>query len=165
MENAMNDWNLFYEKIDAIKFAMLITHDAEGLMEARPFTTQAAGRDGAVWFFTATDSEAVADIRQNPTVLLCYADSSAHRFISSSGTASLTQDRALMEELWKPAFKLFFPLGLEDPALTLLRVDIVKADIWDSGKSKMEQMLTMAKVAVGIDIDKDDLGQHSVLKK
>jgi len=70
-----------------------------------------------------------------------------------------------MEELWKPAFKLFFPLGLEDPALTLLRVDIVKADIWDSGKSKMEQMLTMAKVAVGIDIDKDDLGQHSVLKK
>lgn len=161
----MNDWTLFYEKINAIKFAMLVTHDAEGLMEARPFTTQAAGRDGAVWFFTATDSEAVADISQNPTVLLCYADPSEHRFISSSGTASLSQDRALMKELWKPEFKLFFPQGMEDPLLTLLRVDILKADIWDSGKSKMEQMLTMAKVAVGIDIDKDDLGKHSVLKK
>ena len=161
----MNDWTLFYEKINAIKFAMLVTHDAEGLMEARPFTTQAAGRDGAVWFFTSIDSEAVADIRQNPTVLLCYADSAEHRFISSSGTASLSHDRALIEELWKPAFKLFFPQGLEDPSLTLLRVDIVKADIWDSGKSKMEQMLTMAKVAVGIDIDKEDLGKHSVLKK
>ncbi len=161
----MNDWTLFYEKINAIKFAMLVTHDAEGLMQARPFTTQAAGRDGAVWFFTAIDSEVVADIRQNPVVLLCYADSSEHRFISSSGTATLSQDRALMEELWKPAFKLFFPQGLNDPALTLLRVDIQKADIWDSGKSKMEQMLTMAKVAVGIDIDKEDLGTHSVLKK
>lgn len=161
----MNDWTSFYEKISDIKFAMLVTHDVDGLMQARPFTTQAAGRDGAVWFFTSTDSEAVADMRQNPVVLLCYADSDKHRFISSSGTASLSEDRKLIEELWSPAFTVFFPQGLDDPSLVLLRVDIKKADIWDSGKSKMEQMLTMAKAAVGIDIDKDDLGEHQVLTK
>lgn len=161
----MNDWTSFYEKISEIKFTMLVTHDAEGLMQARPFTTQAAGREGAVWFFTRLDSEAVADVRRNENVLLCYADTAKNRFISSAGSASLSHDRALIEEFWTPIYKTFFPEGIDDPQLTLLRVQITKADIWDSEKSKMAQMLTIAKAAAGIKVDPHALGQHDVLKK
>ncbi|GAA4011351.1 pyridoxamine 5'-phosphate oxidase family protein [Actimicrobium antarcticum] len=161
----MTDWPSFYEAINEIKFTMLVTHDEAGLMQARPFTTQVAGREGAVWFFTRTDSDVVADIRRDENVLLCYADSSKNRFISSSGTATLSHDKALISELWKPAYTTFFPAGVDDPALCLLRVQIAKADIWDSDKSAMERMVTMAKAAVGIKVDKDELGEHAVLKK
>ena len=161
----MNDWHSFYEKISEIKFTMLVTHDQDGLMQARPFTTQAAGRDGAVWFFTRMDSEAVADVGHDPKVLLCYADTGKNRFISSAGHASLSHDRQLIEQLWSPAYKAFFPQGLDDPQLVLLRVEITKADIWDSEKSKMSQMLTIAKAAAGVKVEPHELGTHEVLKK
>lgn len=163
----MTDWTAFHDTVSDIRFALLVTHDADHLMQARPLTTQAASHDGAVWFFTVTDSEAVDDIRQNPTVLLCYADSVKNRFISSSGTASLSQDRHLMEMLWNPAFVTFFPLALADPSLALLRVDINKADIWETGSSKVEQMLAMAKTSMGTNIDtavdKTDVDKHRAL--
>lgn len=161
----MNDWQSFYEKISDIKFTMLVTHDADGLMQARPFTTQAAGREGAVWFFTRLDSDAVADVKRDNKVLLCYADTSQNRFISSAGTATLSHDRALIDEFWSPVYKAFFPQGKEHPQLTLLRVQVTKADIWDSEKSKMGQLLSIAKVAAGMSTDPHALGEHEVLKK
>ena len=161
----MNDWNSFYKKISEIKFTMLVTHDEHGWMQARPFTTQAAGRDGAVWFFTRMDSEAVADVQRDAKILLCYADTDKNRFISSAGTASLSHDRQLINELWSPAYKAFFPQGLDDPELVLLRVEISRADIWDFEKSKMAQMLTIAKAAAGLKVDPHELGVHEVLKK
>ncbi len=161
----MNDWQSFYEKISEIKFTMLVTHDENGLMQARPFTTQSAGRDGAVWFFTRMDSEAVADVQRDANVLLCYADTDKNRFISSAGSATLSHDRPLIEELWSPIHKAFFPQGIDDPQLVLLRVEISRADIWDSEKSKMAQMLTIAKAAAGMKIKPHALGDHDVLKK
>lgn len=161
----MNDWQSFYDKISDIKFTMLVTHDADGLMQARPFTTQAAGRDGAVWFFTRRDSEAIADIQHDDKVLLCYADPAKNRFISSAGTASLSHERAMIDALWSPQYTTFFPLGLADPALVLLRVTITKADIWDTEKSRMEQLLNIARSAAGVADSSHDLDQHTVLKK
>ncbi len=161
----MNDWRSFYEKISEIKFTMLVTHDDQGAMQARPFTTQAAGRDGAVWFFTGMDSDAVADVQGDANVLLCYADTSKNRFISSAGTATLSHDRHLIEELWNPIYTAFFPKGMNDPQLVLLRVEISRADIWDSEKSKMGQMLTIAKAAAGMKVEPHALGDHDVLKK
>ena len=161
----MNDWKSFYEKISEIKFTMLVTHGESGAMQARPFTTQAAGRDGAVWFFTRMDSDAVKDVQRDAKVLLCYADTDKNRFISSDGTATLSHDRQLIKELWSPVYTAFFPKGMDDPELVLLRVEISRADIWDSDKSKMAQMLTIAKAAAGLKVEPHALGEHEVLKK
>ena len=161
----MSDWDNFYEKVCDIKFAMLVTHDANGELASRPFTTQAAGHDGAIWFFTRTDAEAVSDVQRDPQALLCYADQSAHRFISCRGEASLSHDRQLIETWWKPAYKTFFPEGRDDPALVLLRIQISKADIWDSQTSKMAQLLTIGKAAIGMATDDKERSEHQVLTK
>lgn len=161
----MNDWNSFYEKISDIKFTMLVTRDQSGEMHARPFTTQAAGKEGAIWFLSRTDSDAVKEIAQDATVLLCYADTSENRFISSAGHATLSQERADIDALWKPADKLFFPEGKEDPALVVVRVTISRADIWDSDKSRMEKLMIIAKAAAGLNADPRELGQHQILQK
>ena len=161
----MNDWKNFYDKIADIKFTMLVTHDSSGKMQSRPFTTQAAGHDGAVWFFTRRDAEAATVVERDPEVLLCYADPSAHRFISCRGEASLSHDRQLIEQWWNPAYKIFFPEGRDDPLLVLMRVHVSKADIWDSDASKMSQLFEMGKAALGMDVDTKALGEHQVLNK
>lgn len=161
----MEDWKAFYEKIRDIKFTMLVTHDHLGQMQARPFTTQAAGNEGAVWFLSRLDSEAVKEIQNDGNVLLCYADTSENRFISTVGHATLSQERADIASLWNPADALFFPEGKDDPAIVVVRVEVLRADIWDSDKSRMEKLLIMAKAAAGMDADPRELGRHEVLEK
>lgn len=161
----MNDWTSFYEKISDIKFTMLVTRNEAGEMRARPFTTQAAGKEGAVWFLSRTDSDAVKEIAHDATVLLCYADTAENRFISTAGHATLSQKRADVDALWKPADKLFFPEGKDDPALVVVRVDISRADIWDSEKSRMEKLMIIAKAAAGMNADPRELGDHKILHK
>ncbi len=161
----MDDWKTFYEKISDIKFTMLVTRDHSGQMQARPFTTQAAGKEGAVWFLSRMDSDAVKEIQHDGDVLLCYADTSHNRFISTAGHATLSQERADIAALWKPADQLFFPEGKDDPAIVVVRVAVSRADIWDSDKSKMEQILILAKAAAGMNADVRELGTHEVLEK
>jgi general stress protein 26 len=36
-----------------------------------------------------------------------------------------------MKDLWTPEIKHWFPNGLDDPDLTLLKVDIVEVEYWD----------------------------------
>ncbi|MFT5589037.1 MAG: general stress protein 26 [Bradyrhizobium sp.] len=140
----------FDDAISAIQVALLITHGADSLIQARPLTTQATSYDGAIWFFSVTNSDAAADICQNPAVLLCYGDAITQRFIASSGVASLSQNRPLMEQLWNPAFAAVFPQGLDDPLLTLLRIDIRQIDLRDADVPNANLMWRMPGTATGI---------------
>ena len=58
---------------------------------------------------------------------------------------------SLPAALWKPALKVWFPEGFNDPDLVLLRVKPVSAEYWDSSTHKFVQFLLMAQAAfVGI---------------
>ena len=55
-----------------------------------------------------------------------------------------------MKELWSPAFKAWFPDGLEDPELALLRVEVETAEYWESPSSAVVKMVGFVKaVATG----------------
>ncbi|MEJ7595469.1 MAG: pyridoxamine 5'-phosphate oxidase family protein [Planctomycetaceae bacterium] len=47
-------------------------------------------------------------------------------YVSLSGRATLVQDRQLIEELWHEDLRVWFPEGVNDPLLSLLRVDVDK---------------------------------------
>ena len=69
------------------------------------------------------------------------------------------KDRAKAEELWNPMVKAWFPGGLDDPHLALIKVTIQSAEYWDSDASKMRQFFEMAKAAFTGDKPKE-LGEH-----
>jgi len=67
-----------------------------------------------------------------------------------SGRASVVRDRGKAEELWSPAMKAWFPDGLDDPDLALLRVQVEDAEYWDTPSSKMVHVVGFVKaVATG----------------
>jgi general stress protein 26 len=56
-------------------------------------------------------------------------------------------DRARAEELWNPFAEAWFPDGVDDPHLALLRVDVERAQYWEDKKPKV---LQLAEILVGI---------------
>ncbi len=120
------------ELIRGVRIAMLVTRAGDGTLRARPMATQEADFDGTLWFFTAQHSSKVNELVQNPQVVLSYEDSPGHRYVSLSGRAALVRDAGKARQLWSPLYRDWFPKGLEDPELALLRVDVSRAEYWDS---------------------------------
>jgi general stress protein 26 len=131
--------------IKDIQVAMLTTADEDGSLRSRPMATQQTEFDGTLWFFTRADSGKVHEIDRQHQVNVSYAEPKKQHYVSVSGTATLVRDLAKVKELWKPLYKAWFPEGLDDPELALLRVDVAKAEYWDSPSSKVVQIVGFLK--------------------
>lgn len=138
------------ELIKEVKIAMLTTADVDGTLRSRPMATQKTAFDGTLWFFTRASSPKVDEVERAHEVNLSYAAPDSNTYVSVSGTAQLVRDKGKAEELWNPILKAWFPRGLEDPDLALLRVTVHKAEYWDSPSSTMVQIAGFVKaVATG----------------
>jgi general stress protein 26 len=115
--------------IKGIKVAMLTTLEADGSLHGRPMATQDAPFDGTLWFFTRADAPKAEEIRQRPQVNVSYAAHPDQHYVSVSGTAEVVRDREKMKQFWSPLLRAWFPKGLNDPEIALLRV---KAEYWDA---------------------------------
>jgi general stress protein 26 len=133
--------------IEKIDFAMLTTH-ANGKLRSRPMSTQKFEFDGDLWFFTSDQTHKVEEIEANNEVNVAYSKPEDNTYISVSGTASLVKDRAKIEELWNPILKAWFPKGLDDPTLALLKVSVEEAEYWDSPSSTLVQIAGFVKALV-----------------
>jgi general stress protein 26 len=150
MAHEKTDIETLRDLIKGIRFAMLTTIDEEGFLHSRPMATQQAEFDGDLWFFTGAASPKVGEVQRDERVNLSYADPDDNRYVSLSGAARLVRDPVKAKELWNPALKAWFPDGLDDPNLALLRVRVEKAEYWDSPSSKMVQLAGFIKaVATG----------------
>ena len=149
--------------IKGIRIAMLTTQASDGSLRSRPMATQDELFDGDLWFFTNDHTGKTEEIAREEHVALTYAEPKEDRYVSISGRACVVRDREQARRLWKPMLKAWFPGGLDDPSLALLRVNVDVAEYWDSGSSKMVSLFKMAKAALGGSPPKD-LGEHEKLE-
>ena len=127
--------------------AMLVTRTADGGMRARPLSIAESQDDGAMYFSTAIDSPKVEELETDSHVNVVMQD--GRRFVSLSGTATIVRDRGIIERLWRPSWKVWFPQGKDDPSLCLLRVDPTEAAYWDlTGTTGIRYAFQMAKAYV-----------------
>ncbi len=132
------------ELIEGIDFCMLTTIDT-GQLRSRPMSTQEVDADANLWFFTSEDTHKVDEIEKDGRVNISYAQPDKDRYVSVSGTAEMVKDRAKIEELWSPILKAWFPEGLDDPKLTLLKVSVESAEYWDSPSGKLVEVFGFVK--------------------
>lgn len=147
------------ELIKDIKFAMLTTVEEDGALRSRPMATLKSEFDGNLWFFTKADAAKVDEVQQNQHVNISYAAPNEQKYVSVSGIAELVRDRHKIEELWNPLFKAWFPQGLEDPNIALLKVSVDQAEYWDSPSSAVVRLVGFVKAVVtGKPIE--NIGEH-----
>ena len=134
--------------IKGIKMAMLTTATSDHSLRSRPMATQQAPFDGTLWFFTYADSGKTDEIEREHHVNVSYADPSDSRYVSVSGLAEVVRDRAKAKELWTELHRAWFPKGLDDPNLALLKIRVTDAEYWDGPSSKMVQLAGFVKALV-----------------
>lgn len=141
------------ELTEGIDFCMLTTDDG-GVLRSRPMSTQQTDFDGDLWFFTSEDTHKVEEIEKDNRVAVAYSNPGKNTFVSISGKASISKDKAKMEELWSPVLKAWFPEGLDDPKLCLLKVESEQAEYWEGSSSTLVQLFGMVKaIATGQEAD------------
>ena len=153
-----NDIETLKELLDGIRFTMFTTQ-VDGRLRGRPLTTLEVDPAGSIWFFIDRDSEVAGEVRANPTVGLAYNDDGSARYVSVSGTASLRDDRARVEELWNPLINAWFD-GKDDPSIQPLEVRIDAAEYWDGESNRLVRLAGVVAAAVtGNEYDSGERGE------
>lgn len=108
-------------------------------------STQQFEENGEIWFFTDDQSHKVDELAKDNRVNLSYAKPDDSTYVSVSGRGELLKDKAKMKELWNPILKAWFPDGLDDPHLALLKVEVEQAEYWETTAGKIVQLLGFVK--------------------
>lgn len=146
--------------IKGIKIAMLTTvNSSDGSLHSRPMGTQEVEFDGDLWFFTRSDSQKVDEIKTDQSVNVSYAHEP--RYVSISGKAQIVNDKAKMKELWSPIYKVWFPDGLDDPTLRLLKVSVQKVEYWDTPGGLVQTVIGFAEGLINKDSSK--MGENATI--
>jgi general stress protein 26 len=149
-----------WEMIKDIRFGMLTHRHPEGGLHAHPLTTlnKELGPKGVLYFFVSKRTEVGQRLRQDGNVNVSYADSHKDVWVSISGHATISEDRAAIDRLFNPMAKAWFPGGPGDPDLELVEVHITHAEYWDVKESKVTQLFKMAGAAMSG--HRPSLGEH-----
>jgi general stress protein 26 len=134
--------NRLYELIEDIEVAMLTTRRRDGSLVSRPMATQRRADGAHFWFVSAGDSPKVQEIAADPNVNLAYYKERTREWVSISGIARLSRDRAKIRELYEPSWKVWFGNrggnengGPEDPRMVLIGVEARAAHFMTVEKS------------------------------
>lgn len=146
------------ELIKDIQMAMLTTVGTDGPLHSRPMATQQTPFEGELLFLTGADTGKVHEIEDDQEVALTYVDPK-HTFLTLSGRASISNDRALIEKLWNPTYKAWFPGGKEDPEIRVLRVVVEQAEYWEApANAIVRNVKILARAVSG---GKTPVGEHA----
>lgn len=159
-----------YDLIGDMEIALKTTRRADGHLVTRPMATQSRGPLADLWFVTNIETHKTDEIERDPHVCLGYYDDGSKEWVSVSGTAAVTQDRAKIRELWAPDWKAWFEDeggdrdgGPDDPRLALILVD---AHTVHYMKAKHSKPVTLFEIAKGmVTGSTPDLGREEHLSE
>jgi general stress protein 26 len=134
----------FKHLVEDIKVCMFITNSSADTERTRPMATIETEDNGTLWFYTDLRSIKVEDVAQQNTVHLVYAHPGKESYLNVWGTAEVITDRQQVVDKWSPIVKAWFPDGVADPNLGLLKVQPTEVYYWEAESGKMVQFLKMA---------------------
>ena len=117
-------------------------------LKTRPMSVQKVDEAGTFWFLSANDSYKNAQIQTDDKVQLLFQGSSYSEFLSVYGVATISTDKQLIKELWEPVLKTWFTEGVDDPRITVIRVDTQDGYYWDNKHGNAVAFVKMAAGAI-----------------
>jgi general stress protein 26 len=132
-----------------LPIAFMITVDGSDIV-ARPIGVVGdhSKFDGSVWFITDRRSRKVQAIQAGAATTLLFQNDRDGVYLHLKGHAAVVEDAAKLQELYTPVQRTWFPDGLDDPHMTLVRFDATAADYWDGHASMVRLAAAFAKSVV-----------------
>lgn len=141
-----------YAHIDNIEIAMMTTRRSDGHLQSRAMATQKRVPGADLWFVTTDDAPKLRDLAGDPHVNLSYYKDRTREWVSVSGIATLTSDRATIHQLYAPDWEIWFPKGndprhgtKDDPRIVLIGVDVHAAVFLEVDKPQPVVLYEMVK--------------------
>ncbi len=130
------------ELMEDMPVGMLTTFGPDGARSV-PMARQQVEPGAEMWFITARDTDHVRAIGADPHVAVTFASRDA--WVATTGTASVVDDEAKLEELWNTFAEAWLPGGPGDPNAALIRVDVDHAEYWDTPGGRIASLVSFAK--------------------
>ena len=120
-------------------------------LTVRPMAVQSVDDAGNFWFLSSRTSHTNEHIEQDPRVQLLFANPGSSEYLTLQGTATISDDPMVRKQHWTPIAKTWFNEGVDDPDLTVIRVEPHDGYYWDTKHGKIVSTL---KIAVGAVVGK-----------
>jgi general stress protein 26 len=98
---------------------------------AQPMLAFVERRRKRLWFIASRDNDLTREVGDGASCAFVVQDGDL--MASISGALHMVDDRKRLARLWNPTVAAWMAGGLEDPKLTLLRMDCIDAEVWVSG--------------------------------
>src|SRR5687767_4639906 len=150
----------FRDLAEIVNVCMFTTIDNELNIMSRPMWTAEIDDDQYARFFTNEFSEKIQEVSKDKLVNLIYSHPGKNIYLNVKGTCSVIIDRKKMDALWKPSMKTWFPEGLDDAKICLVKVTTENAYYWNTSSSKMSLFFqTIKAMAKGEKFKEEESGQ------
>ena len=146
-DNTARDIDRAWELMKKIGFAMLVTRDGDKL-RARPMSAYLERDNNAIYFLTDARRHKDDEIARNPNVNLSFADAGSQKYVSVSGTAAVSNDRAKIKQLFSTPAKAWWD-SADDPNIRVLKISPEDAEFWDSPGTVISYVKMAAAAVTG----------------
>jgi len=152
------------ELVNSAKTCFFCTsHEPGKPFATRPMSVQKLDDDGNFWFLSANDSHKNQELELDPEVQLLFQGSSYSDFMNIYGVATVTQDKEKIKELWEPTLKTWFTEGIDDPRISVIKVEPTSGYYWDTKHNMAIALIKrLAGAAMGKTLDDSIEGQLKV---
>ena len=141
-----------YAQIDDVEIAMMTTRRLDGHLESRAMANQKRVSGADLWFMTLEHTGKLRDIEADPHVNLSYYKDRTREWVSVSGLATLSRDRAKIRELYASDWKIWLPEEgdprhgtPDDPRIVLIGVNVHAAVFLEVNKPQPVVLYEMVK--------------------
>jgi len=152
-----------YDLIEGIETAMFTTRRPTGQLVSRPMATQDRIEGADLWFVTNAETHKLDELALDPHVNCSYYNNRTHEWVSVSGLARVSKNRARIRQLYKENWKAWFgdeggdhDAGPNDPRIALILVEAELATYMKVNKSRpiilfetLKGIVTRSRPSVG----------------
>lgn len=119
---------------------MLITTDAEGKRNNKPMAAIRIDDEGNCWFFASKSSGKIKDISTNNKIEVVFANPDNDDYLEIHGSGNTICDIEQIQKNWSPLVNEWFPKGITDPEICLVKIDVTSVFYWDATKEGIQRL-------------------------
>lgn len=143
-----------WEMMEKISICMLTTKDGEEL-RSRPMGAYLRREENMIYFLADARRHKDEEIKRSPNVCLAFANASDQKYVSVTGRATVSNDRAKIKELFGTPAKAWWD-SPDDPNIRVLKVAPNDAEYWDSPGTIVSTIKMAAAAVTGTRPDMGD---------